>query len=141
MFTYMLRAAQQPGQVNKPSLFQSSCSELSLSVCTQFISNIVTQYEIKKTIFIPVQAAKIKALSELIPDFTEKENIYSHLVKCYSKTTVCINTARYTLTFNTNITNPKPLNSTVYRRQKQSVLLCYSVLVWSSTCSSASVIE
>uniref|UniRef100_A0A8C2J2B3 Leucine rich pentatricopeptide repeat containing n=1 Tax=Cyprinus carpio TaxID=7962 RepID=A0A8C2J2B3_CYPCA len=27
-------------------------------------------------------AAKIKALSELIPDFTEKENIYSHLVKC-----------------------------------------------------------
>uniref|UniRef100_A0A8C1EQ14 Leucine rich pentatricopeptide repeat containing n=1 Tax=Cyprinus carpio carpio TaxID=630221 RepID=A0A8C1EQ14_CYPCA len=42
MFTYMLRAAQQPGQ-----------------------------------------AAKIKALSELIPDFTEKENIYSHLVKCY----------------------------------------------------------
>uniref|UniRef100_A0A8C1TB22 Leucine rich pentatricopeptide repeat containing n=1 Tax=Cyprinus carpio TaxID=7962 RepID=A0A8C1TB22_CYPCA len=41
MFTYMLRAAQQPGQ-----------------------------------------AAKIKALSELIPDFTEKENIYSHLVKC-----------------------------------------------------------
>uniref|UniRef100_A0A8C1VVK6 Leucine rich pentatricopeptide repeat containing n=1 Tax=Cyprinus carpio TaxID=7962 RepID=A0A8C1VVK6_CYPCA len=42
MFTYMLRAAQHPGQ-----------------------------------------AAKIKALSELIPDFTEKENIYSHLVKCY----------------------------------------------------------
>uniref|UniRef100_A0A671S1E1 Leucine-rich PPR motif-containing protein, mitochondrial-like n=1 Tax=Sinocyclocheilus anshuiensis TaxID=1608454 RepID=A0A671S1E1_9TELE len=42
MFTYMLRAAQQPGQ-----------------------------------------AAKIKALSELIPDFTEKENIFSHLVKCY----------------------------------------------------------
>uniref|UniRef100_A0A9J8B950 Leucine rich pentatricopeptide repeat containing n=1 Tax=Cyprinus carpio carpio TaxID=630221 RepID=A0A9J8B950_CYPCA len=29
-----------------------------------------------------VFAAKIKALSELIPDFTEKENIYSHLVKC-----------------------------------------------------------
>ncbi|KAK2896610.1 hypothetical protein Q8A67_011098 [Cirrhinus molitorella] len=42
MFTYMLRAAQQPGQ-----------------------------------------AAKIKTLSELIPDFTEKESIYSHLVKCY----------------------------------------------------------
>uniref|UniRef100_A0A672KX40 Leucine rich pentatricopeptide repeat containing n=1 Tax=Sinocyclocheilus grahami TaxID=75366 RepID=A0A672KX40_SINGR len=35
------------------------------------------------TIFIPVQAAKIKALSELIPDFTEKENIFSYLVKCY----------------------------------------------------------
>uniref|UniRef100_A0A671S2H2 Leucine-rich PPR motif-containing protein, mitochondrial-like n=1 Tax=Sinocyclocheilus anshuiensis TaxID=1608454 RepID=A0A671S2H2_9TELE len=35
------------------------------------------------SIFIPVQAAKIKALSELIPDFTEKENIFSHLVKCY----------------------------------------------------------
>uniref|UniRef100_A0A671LI17 Leucine-rich PPR motif-containing protein, mitochondrial-like n=1 Tax=Sinocyclocheilus anshuiensis TaxID=1608454 RepID=A0A671LI17_9TELE len=33
-------------------------------------------------ILLPVQAAKIKALSELIPDFTEKENIYSHLVKC-----------------------------------------------------------
>ncbi|KAK7140045.1 hypothetical protein R3I94_012607 [Phoxinus phoxinus] len=43
MFTYMLRAAQKPGQ-----------------------------------------AAKIKRLSELIPDFTEKENIYSHLMKCYS---------------------------------------------------------
>ncbi|XP_016131324.1 leucine-rich PPR motif-containing protein, mitochondrial [Sinocyclocheilus grahami] len=42
MFTYMLRAAQHPGQ-----------------------------------------AAKIKALSELIPDFTEKENIFSYLVKCY----------------------------------------------------------
>uniref|UniRef100_A0A8C2J099 Leucine rich pentatricopeptide repeat containing n=1 Tax=Cyprinus carpio TaxID=7962 RepID=A0A8C2J099_CYPCA len=36
-----------------------------------------------RCIFLPVQAAKIKALSELIPDFTEKENIYSHLVKCY----------------------------------------------------------
>uniref|UniRef100_A0A8C1NQH8 Leucine rich pentatricopeptide repeat containing n=1 Tax=Cyprinus carpio TaxID=7962 RepID=A0A8C1NQH8_CYPCA len=35
-----------------------------------------------RCIFHPVQAAKIKALSELIPDFTEKENIYSHLVKC-----------------------------------------------------------
>ncbi|XP_048060556.1 leucine-rich PPR motif-containing protein, mitochondrial [Megalobrama amblycephala] len=43
MFTYMLRAAQQPGQ-----------------------------------------ADKIKTLTELIPDFTEKENIYSHLIKCYS---------------------------------------------------------
>ncbi|XDV50148.1 hypothetical protein PO909_019252 [Leuciscus waleckii] len=43
MFTYMLRAAQQPGQ-----------------------------------------AVKIKTLTELIPDFTEKENIYSHLMKCYS---------------------------------------------------------
>ncbi|XP_077093418.1 leucine-rich PPR motif-containing protein, mitochondrial [Siphateles boraxobius] len=43
MFTYMLRAAQQPGQ-----------------------------------------AVKIKTLAELIPDFTEKENIYSHLIKCYS---------------------------------------------------------
>ncbi|XP_073690181.1 leucine-rich PPR motif-containing protein, mitochondrial [Garra rufa] len=31
----------------------------------------------------PGQAAKIKALSELIPDFTEKENIYLHLVKSY----------------------------------------------------------
>ncbi|KAI7805611.1 leucine-rich PPR motif-containing protein, mitochondrial [Triplophysa rosa] len=31
----------------------------------------------------PGQAAKIKTLSELIPDFTEKENVYSYLVKCY----------------------------------------------------------
>ncbi|XP_056094370.1 leucine-rich PPR motif-containing protein, mitochondrial [Rhinichthys klamathensis goyatoka] len=43
MFTYMLQAAQQPGQ-----------------------------------------ADKIKRLTELIPDFTEKENIYAHLMKCYS---------------------------------------------------------
>uniref|UniRef100_A0A8C1Z6W0 Leucine rich pentatricopeptide repeat containing n=1 Tax=Cyprinus carpio TaxID=7962 RepID=A0A8C1Z6W0_CYPCA len=39
--------------------------------------------QVPQTVFIPIQAAKIKALSELIPDFTEKENIYSHLVKCY----------------------------------------------------------
>uniref|UniRef100_A0A672KZG1 Leucine rich pentatricopeptide repeat containing n=1 Tax=Sinocyclocheilus grahami TaxID=75366 RepID=A0A672KZG1_SINGR len=39
--------------------------------------------QVPHTIFIPVQAAKIKALSELIPDFTEKENIFSYLVKCY----------------------------------------------------------
>uniref|UniRef100_A0A673KYI1 Leucine-rich PPR motif-containing protein, mitochondrial-like n=1 Tax=Sinocyclocheilus rhinocerous TaxID=307959 RepID=A0A673KYI1_9TELE len=39
--------------------------------------------QVPHSIFIPVQAAKIKALSELIPDFTEKENIFSHLVKCY----------------------------------------------------------
>ncbi|XP_051504192.1 leucine-rich PPR motif-containing protein, mitochondrial-like [Myxocyprinus asiaticus] len=42
MFTYMLRASQQPGQ-----------------------------------------AAKIRTLAELIPDFAEKEAIYSYLVKCY----------------------------------------------------------
>nr|XP_055025891.1 leucine-rich PPR motif-containing protein, mitochondrial [Misgurnus anguillicaudatus] len=42
VFTFMLRAAQRPGQ-----------------------------------------AAKIKTLSELIPDFTEKENLYSYLVKSY----------------------------------------------------------
>uniref|UniRef100_A0A8C1NNH5 Leucine rich pentatricopeptide repeat containing n=1 Tax=Cyprinus carpio TaxID=7962 RepID=A0A8C1NNH5_CYPCA len=57
MFTYMLRAAQQPGQVNKPSFFLSSCSELSSDVCTCLDKD----FRSAKALYERMQAEGVKA--------------------------------------------------------------------------------
>ncbi|XP_059422454.1 leucine-rich PPR motif-containing protein, mitochondrial-like [Carassius carassius] len=64
------------GRTEEAKFLLQRCAAVSEQKDTMFTYMLRTAQQ-------PGQAAKIKALSELIPDFTEKENIYSHLVKCY----------------------------------------------------------